>query len=60
VENTDGSVLLSFPAPSIYEVKRWVLPWGGDAEVLEPASLREALAAEARSLQARYAAAERR
>lgn len=32
----DGSVILSFPAPSLYEVERWVKEWGEDAEILEP------------------------
>ena len=50
----DGSVTLSFPAPALYEVKRWVLQWGADAEVLGPRRLREAVREEAARLQARY------
>jgi predicted DNA-binding transcriptional regulator YafY len=34
--NQDGTIVLSFPANSLFEVKRWVLSWGGDARVLEP------------------------
>ncbi len=35
-EKGDGSVVLSFPSNSLFEVKRWVLSWGGDARVLSP------------------------
>jgi len=35
----DGSLTLSFPAPALYEVKRWVLSWGAEAEVVGPKSL---------------------
>jgi predicted DNA-binding transcriptional regulator YafY len=34
--NSDGTIVLSFPANSLFEVKRWVLSWGADARVLEP------------------------
>lgn len=37
----DGSVILEFPAAGLYEVKRWVLSWGPDAEALSPKKLRE-------------------
>ena len=50
----DGSVVLRFPAPSLYEVERWVLQWGAEAEVLEPPELREAVAAHARRMAAAY------
>jgi predicted DNA-binding transcriptional regulator YafY len=51
---SDGSVELRFPAPSLYEIQRWVLQWGGDAEVIAPAELRRAVARESRRLVARY------
>ena len=35
----DGSITLSFPAPALYEVKRWVLSWGAEAEVVGPKEL---------------------
>jgi len=38
--NKDGSLILSFPAPSLYEVKRWVLQWGRDVEVIGPDELK--------------------
>lgn len=31
----DGSIVLSFPAPSLYEVERWVAEWGGEAEIMK-------------------------
>jgi proteasome accessory factor B len=41
-----GDIELSFPASTagpwpLYHVKGWVLSWGADCEVLEPAELRE-------------------
>jgi len=50
----DGSVVLRFPAPSLYEIQRWVLQWGGDAKVLEPPELRSAVATEANRLCSLY------
>ncbi|MDA1143240.1 MAG: WYL domain-containing transcriptional regulator, partial [Planctomycetota bacterium] len=35
----DGSATLSFPSPSLYEIKRWVLQWGRHARVLAPKEL---------------------
>lgn len=43
-EHRDGSVTLCFPAPALYEVQRWVMQWGSEAEVLEPRELRDAIA----------------
>jgi len=40
LEHENGTVTLSFPATSLFEVKRWVLSWGSDAEVIEPAELK--------------------
>lgn len=53
-KSKDGSVTLRFPAPSLFEIRRWVLQWGGDAKVLEPPELRAAVAAEANRLRALY------
>lgn len=50
----DGSIVLTFPAPSLYEVQRWTLQWGGDAEVLRPRDLRAAVAKEAVRLAKMY------
>ncbi|MCE9636439.1 MAG: WYL domain-containing protein [Planctomycetes bacterium] len=50
-----GSIVISFPAPAIYEAKRWVLQWGAAAEVLAPAELRDAVAKSARLMRGVYA-----
>ncbi len=39
-KHRDGSLTLSFPSPSLYEAKRWVLQWGKNARVIEPEDLR--------------------
>jgi predicted DNA-binding transcriptional regulator YafY len=38
----DGSLILRLQTGGLGEVKRWVLQYGGDAEVLAPENLREA------------------
>lgn len=40
-EQTDGGLILRFRTSGLGEVKRWVLQYGGNAEVLEPEKLRE-------------------
>lgn len=50
----DGGLTLSFPVPALYEVKRWVLQWGADAEVLSPKELRDSVTKELGSLSKRY------
>ncbi|MCZ6463961.1 MAG: WYL domain-containing protein [Proteobacteria bacterium] len=51
----DGGIELRMEVGGITEVMNWVLSFGGGAEVLEPASLRDAVAAELRKGAARYA-----
>lgn len=46
IEKDDGSIVLSFTACGIDEIKRWVLSYGGSARVLEPADLVQAVAEE--------------
>ncbi len=42
IEELDtGEIILSFQASGSYEIKSWILSHGADAEVLEPASLRQ-------------------
>lgn len=50
----DGSVVVDATVAGIREVSRWVLSWGRNAEVLEPASLRALLVAELDGALARY------
>jgi len=40
-EEADGSVIISLQTSGWWDVKRWVLSFGCEAEVLEPAELRE-------------------
>jgi predicted DNA-binding transcriptional regulator YafY len=39
-ELRDGRVELTFRAGGMFEIMRWVLSWGGSAEVVRPAALR--------------------
>lgn len=53
-KHRDGSLTLSFPTPSLYEVKRWVLQWGSDAKVLGPKELVDAHRDEIAAMQSIY------
>jgi predicted DNA-binding transcriptional regulator YafY len=49
-ERPAGEVEVSFKLSDLHDVTRWVLGCGGDCRVLEPAELRDAVAAEARAM----------
>jgi proteasome accessory factor B len=51
----DGGVELTVQVAGIVEIRPWILSWGDQVEVLEPAELREAVATAARGLAERYA-----
>uniref|UniRef100_A0A7C4QXF9 WYL domain-containing protein n=1 Tax=Schlesneria paludicola TaxID=360056 RepID=A0A7C4QXF9_9PLAN len=53
----DGGVLLELALRSLVEVRRWILSWGSECEVLEPLSLRSDIAREAALIAARNPAA---
>ena len=53
-ELPDGGVLLSLEVTGTFEVRRWVMSYGAEAEVLEPQSLREEIAKELEKLQGIY------
>ncbi len=53
-EGGDGSLTLAFTVRGLNEIRRWVLQFGGDAEVLEPPELRAELAEAGRSLAEMY------
>jgi len=40
-KEADGRLLMSFETGGFFGLKRWVISWGADAEVLEPEWLRE-------------------
>jgi predicted DNA-binding transcriptional regulator YafY len=46
VPKEDGSVILELQVGNLWEVKRWLIGWGADAEVVEPSELRGALCSE--------------
>jgi proteasome accessory factor B len=50
----DGSVVWRCRVPGTLEIKRWILSWGADVEVLAPPQLREEVAETLRSAAARY------
>ena len=50
----DGRVEISFRLTHLAEIKRWVLAWGSECEVLAPAELRRDVAAEIARLHALY------
>lgn len=52
--NRDGSVDVTFEVTGVEEIKTWILSMGGDAEVLSPLPLREAIQAEVLRLLTRY------
>jgi predicted DNA-binding transcriptional regulator YafY len=47
---SDGRLELTLRVSDTLEVRRWILGYGAQAEVVEPASLREALGAEAEAM----------
>lgn len=49
----DGGLILRFEVSDLREVKRWVLFWGADCEVLEPKELRDMVLRECRILLSR-------
>jgi proteasome accessory factor B len=54
-DRPDGGLELRLEVADTIEVRRWVLGFGGDAEVLEPPSLRDAVRREAERVTARLA-----
>jgi hypothetical protein len=53
----DGSLLMTLEASDVLELKRWILGFGQEAEVLEPKELRQAIRQEAEALLTQYSAA---
>lgn len=53
-EQDDGGLVLKFQTSGLGEVKRWVLQYGGGAEVLAPDRLREELHNEIKSMSVHY------
>jgi len=53
-EQGDGGLILKLNTSGLGEVKRWVLQYGGDAEVIAPANLRKEFKKEIKSMTRRY------
>jgi predicted DNA-binding transcriptional regulator YafY len=53
-ELPDGGLELAVTVNGIVEIQPWILSWGDGVEVLEPAELRDAVAASVRAAAARY------
>jgi len=54
VELPDGSIILTMDTSGRYDVKRWVLSFGADAEVLEPVEMREEIRASIQQMTLTY------
>jgi len=50
----DGSLYASYEVTGLDEIKRWILGFGGEVEVLEPLELREGLLKEIKNMNAMY------
>ena len=55
VELDGGGVELAVTVAGIVEIRPWILSWGDGVEVVEPAELRESVAASVRAAAAQYA-----
>lgn len=55
VEEEDGTLLFSAKVSGLLEIKRWILGYGNQAEVLEPQSLRQEICSEIKQILKRYA-----
>ncbi len=53
-ENADGSIILSFTAAGLTEIKRWALSFGSAARVIEPENLVAEITKEAQELARTY------
>ncbi len=53
--NADGSALIEYRVADVDELVRWVLGWGAQAEIVEPAEVRERIAALSLEISGKYA-----
>lgn len=53
-ELEDGDIIMSFETCSINEVKKWILGFGAQAELIKPESLREEIGKEIKSMNNKY------
>ena len=53
-EQKDGSIIQTMKTSGRYEIKKWVLGYGADAELLQPADLRDEIREAVEQLGRRY------
>jgi len=53
-EQKDGSIILEMKTSGFWDVKKWALSFGAEAEVLEPKELREAIGNEIKKVMGVY------
>jgi predicted DNA-binding transcriptional regulator YafY len=53
-EMSDGSIILTLETSGRYDIKRWVMSFGSDAELLEPNDLRDEILCEATTMATTY------
>ena len=53
-ETAEGSVIMQFEVCGLVEMQSWIMQWGNQVEVLEPASLRKRIQAQALSIAKLY------
>ena len=53
-ENPDGSILLELNTSGWLDIKRWILSFGADAEVIEPENMRQEVVEAIRSAAGKY------
>jgi predicted DNA-binding transcriptional regulator YafY len=58
-EQPDGSVIMEMAVGDLWEVSRWLIGWGADAEVIEPPELARDVEDHARRIVARQAESDR-
>ncbi|MEZ6043881.1 MAG: WYL domain-containing transcriptional regulator [Planctomycetaceae bacterium] len=50
----DGSLLMKLTVSSLIEIRRWVLYWGADCQVLEPEELKQRISQDLREMLAQF------
>ncbi|AYO30162.1 transcriptional regulator [Biomaibacter acetigenes] len=54
IEEKDGTIIFSAKVSGLMEIKRWILGYGSQAEVLKPQSLREEISSEIKKMLKHY------
>lgn len=56
-EQSDGSIILTLETSGTYDIKRWIMSFGADAELIEPISLRNEIKSEISKISSIYESA---